>query len=210
MINWDKFFQLRRFELWSTLMLLITGCATFEQPTNQDLEVVGESETLQRANDSLKENSEPEIQSLEPIVGSGESLKVDNELSKPRSNEGRKNVGLGAGKEATNSTFEPEADLTALIKLAYEAQIKLKERLVTELEQQLVIKNSEVDGKIQSVEKLVSLLGATDNLLAALEAEVKKYAQLDVNGALVNPLAKERVSELEREVRDLRREVPGC
>jgi hypothetical protein len=97
-----------------------------------------------------------------------------------------------------------------LIKSAYETQIKLKEQLVTELEQQLVIKTSEVDGKIQSVEKLVSLLGATDNLLAALEAEVKKYAQLNVNGALVNPLAKERVSELEREVRDLRREVPGC
>ena len=193
MINWDTFFKLRRLELWSPLMLLITGCATFEQPTNQDWEVVGDSET--------------ETQALESVVGSGESLKVKNELSKSRSNEG---VGLVDGKEAANSTIELEADLTALIKSAYETQIKLKEQLVTELEQQLVIKTSEVDGKIQSVEKLVSLLGATDNLLAALEAEVKKYAQLNVNGALVNPLAKERVSELEREVRDLRREVPGC
>lgn len=207
MINWDKFFKLRRLELWSPLILLITSCATFEQPTNQDWEVVGESETLQRTNDSLKENSETETQALESVVGSGESLKVKNELSKSRSNEG---VGLVDGKEAANSTIELEADLTALIKSAYETQIKLKEQLVTELEQQLVIKTSEVDGKIQSVEKLVSLLGATDNLLAALEAEVKKYAQLNVNGALVNPLAKERVSELEREVRDLRREVPGC
>ena len=207
MINWDKFFKLRRLELWSRLMLLITGCATFEQPTNQDWEVAGESETLQRTNDSLKENSETETQALESVVGSGESLKVKNELSKSRSNEG---VGLVDEKEAANSTIELEADLTALIKSAYETQIKLKEQLVTELEQQLVIKTSEVDGKIQSVEKLVSLLGATDNLLAALEAEVKKYAQLNVNGALVNPLAKERVSELEREVRDLRREVPGC
>ena len=207
MINWDKFFKLRRLELWSPLMLLITGCATFEQPTNQDWEVVGESETLQRTNDSFKENSETETQALESVVGSGESLKVKNELSKSRSNEG---VGLVDGKEAANSTIELEADLTALIKSAYETQIKLKEQLVTELGQQLVIKTSEVDGKIQSVEKLVSLLGATDNLLAALEAEVKKYAQLNVNGALVNPLAKERVSELEREVRDLRREVPGC
>lgn len=205
-----KFFELRKFKLWLPLVLLATGCATFEPPVNAEREGSDKSHTQQEEGRPLKVNQESEVLSADSLTEIGESLKAENDSSKSRNGEENAEMGLAAEEKAKNFLAQQEAKLTARIKSAYEGQLNLKEQLVTDLERQLEVMTSEVDEKMESVEELVALLSATNDFLAELEKEVKKYTQLDDRGELVNPLAKGRLLKLEQKVRILRPDVSGC
>jgi len=59
------------------------------------------------------------------------------------------------------------------------AQLVLKEQLIKDLERQLGVITSETDERMESVEELVALLNANNDLLTELEIEVEKLTQLD-------------------------------
>jgi hypothetical protein len=209
-ILWCKFFGLRKFKLWLPLVLLMTGCATFESPVNAEREGGDKSHMQQEESNPLAVSQEPEVQSAESLTKIGKSLKAENNSNKSRNGEENAEMGLAAQEEAKTFLTQQEAELTARLKSAYEAQLNLKEQLITDLERQLGVMTSEVNEKMESVEELVALLNVTNDLLVELEKEVKKYAQLDDRGDLVNPLAKARLLELEHKVRILRPSISGC
>ena len=210
MILWCKFFGLRKFKLWLPLVLLATGCATFESPVNAVREGGDKSHMKQEESNPLAVTQEPEVQSAESLTKIGKSLKAENNSNKSPNGEENAEMGLAAQEEAKTFLSQQEAELTARLKSVYEAQLNLKEQLITDLERQLGVMTSEVNEKMESVEELVALLNVTNDLLVELEKEVKKYAQLDDRGDLVNPLAKARLLELEQKVRILRPGVSGC
>ena len=204
-----KFFELRKTKMRLLLVLLATGCATLEPPVNSESGDADKVYIEQESGDPLKVGSEGEIQASRVKIEVGESLKAEDGLIKPINGEGNAGEDF-AVEEMKNSLTQQEATLTERIKSAYESQLELKERLVKDLERQLGVITSETDEKTESVNELVTLLNTTNDLLKELEREVEKYTELDDRGELINPLAKGRLAELERKVRNLQPDVSRC
>jgi len=174
-----KFFELRKIELCLFLVVLATGCATFEPPVKSEREGEDEVHTQQKEGDPVKVGSEREIKTSREPIEVEESLKAESDLSEPSTGEENAATDFASEQEVKNSLAQQQAKVIERIQSAHMAQLGLKEQLIKDLERQLGVITSETDESMESVEELVALLNATNDLLTELEIEVEKHTQLD-------------------------------
>lgn len=178
MISRCKFFELRKIKLCLFLVYLATGCATFEPPVKSEREGEDKAHTQQKEGDLVKVGSEREIQTSREPIEVEESLKAESDLSEPSTGEENTATDVASEQEVKNSLAQ-QAKVIERIQSAYLAQLFLKEQLIKDLERQLGVITSETDERMESVEELVALLNANNDLLTELEIEVEKLTQLD-------------------------------
>ena len=99
-------------------------------------------------------------------------------MSEPSTGEENTATDVASEQEVKNSLAQ-QAKVIERIQSAYLAQLFLKEQLIKDLERQLGVITSETDERMESVEELVALLNANNDLLTELEIEVEKLTQLD-------------------------------
>lgn len=100
-----------------------------------------------------------------------------------------------------------EQQARAQLRAQAEAVAQAQRARVTQLERQIENTSDEVQELEQVNDSLEQAVTAAEELLRALNEEQLKYASTTADGALQEPLDKERIAELEARMDALRREI---
>lgn len=112
-----------------------------------------------------------------------------------------------AARQAEQARAQAQQQARAQLRAQAEAAEQAQRARVTQLERQIENTSDEVQELEQVNDSLEQAVAAAEELLRALNEEQMKYASTTPDGALREPLDKERIAELEARMDALKREI---
>jgi len=194
---------LYRLLLTTSVALILAACGASEQGPR----AVEEAAALEAAHRQAEEQAAVARAEEQRLVAEQASVAAAEQERAAAAAQAAREAAATAQREAARQAEVARAQAAAQVRAEVEAATQAQSARVTQLERQIENTSDEVQELEQVNDSLEQAVTAAEELLRALNEEQLKYASTTADGALQEPLDKERIAELEARMDALRREI---